>query len=90
MQVVICQNNTRALGRCCAALAHEMTHMFDYCRAKLDFTNLEHVACTEVSKIVWCLAFKLLEGSLLNKFPLFSFGFTDGCRFELQSLIIAH
>lgn len=29
-------------------LIHEMIHMFDYCRHKLDFTNLEHVACTEI------------------------------------------
>lgn len=30
-------------------IAHEMIHMFDYCRAKFDFNNLEHVACSEVS-----------------------------------------
>ena len=25
-----------------------MIHMFDFCRADVDFTNLEHLACTEV------------------------------------------
>lgn len=30
-------------------IAHEMIHMLDYCRAKFDFDNLEHVACSEVS-----------------------------------------
>jgi len=25
-----------------------MIHMFDFCRADVDFKNLEHLACTEV------------------------------------------
>lgn len=29
-------------------LAHEMIHMFDYCRHKMDFKNKEHLACTEI------------------------------------------
>ena len=29
-------------------LTHEMIHMFDYCVNKLDFRNLEHLACTEI------------------------------------------
>lgn len=29
-------------------IAHEMVHMFDHCRFKLDWHNLRHVACTEV------------------------------------------
>lgn len=29
-------------------LAHEMIHMFDYCRNELDFKNMEHLACTEI------------------------------------------
>jgi len=33
---------------CCNVLSHEMIHMFDFCRADVDFTNLEHLACTEV------------------------------------------
>lgn len=48
-QIVICQNNTASKDRILSVLMHEMIHMFDYCRAKFDFNNLEHVACSEVS-----------------------------------------
>jgi len=29
-------------------LLHEMIHMFDYCRNKLDVKNIDHLACTEI------------------------------------------
>ena len=29
-------------------LTHELIHAFDYCRADIDFNNLDHIACTEV------------------------------------------
>lgn len=29
-------------------LAHEMIHMFDYCRNDLNFKNMEHLACSEI------------------------------------------
>ena len=35
-------------ARQCGVMAHELLHMFDNCRAKFDYRNLEHVACTEV------------------------------------------
>ena len=35
-------------GIACNVLAHEFVHAFDYCRAKVDFENLEHLACTEI------------------------------------------
>jgi len=47
-QIVVCQNNSKFRPLCCAVLAHEMIHMFDFCRAKMDYKNLEHLACTEV------------------------------------------
>jgi inner membrane protease ATP23 len=47
-QVVICKNNSTSRDMCCAVLTHELIHMFDFCRAKVDFTNLEHLACTEI------------------------------------------
>ena len=30
-------------------LTHELIHAYDYCRAELDWNNLGHLACTEVS-----------------------------------------
>lgn len=47
-QIVICQNVATSKGMVQGILTHEMIHMFDYCRNKLDFKNLDHLACTEV------------------------------------------
>lgn len=47
-QIVICQNVTRSESMTQGVLSHEMIHMFDYCRNKLDFKNIEHLACTEI------------------------------------------
>ncbi len=30
-------------------LTHELVHTYDYCRADVDWDNLEHLACSEVS-----------------------------------------
>lgn len=49
-QIVVCQNGGMFRDRVMTTIMHEMIHMFDVCRAKFDFNNLEHVACTEVSK----------------------------------------
>ena len=47
-QIVVCSNKYMSKGQFMGTIGHEMIHMFDACRAKLDFTNPEHVACTEV------------------------------------------
>lgn len=47
-QIVICQNTARKEGIVQGILAHEMLHMFDYCNNKLDFKNIDHLACTEI------------------------------------------
>nr|CAG4642008.1 EOG090X0CKN [Eurycercus lamellatus] len=47
-QIVVCQNVARSQGMVQGVLTHEMIHMFDACRHKLDFKNIDHVACTEV------------------------------------------
>lgn len=47
-QIVICQNMCRMDGLVAGVLTHEMIHMFDHCRHKLDFSNIEHLACTEI------------------------------------------
>ncbi|XP_064473963.1 mitochondrial inner membrane protease ATP23 homolog [Ornithodoros turicata] len=47
-QVVICQNNARSEGVVQGTLAHELLHMFDQCRAKMDLKNMDHLACTEI------------------------------------------
>ncbi|XP_077302773.1 mitochondrial inner membrane protease ATP23 homolog [Arctopsyche grandis] len=47
-QIVVCQNSARSTGFVQGVLAHEMIHMFDYCRRELDFKNMEHLACTEI------------------------------------------
>ncbi|KAL0894041.1 hypothetical protein ABMA27_014103 [Loxostege sticticalis] len=47
-QIVVCQNVSTRKGMVQGVLAHEMIHMFDYCRNELDFRNMEHLACTEI------------------------------------------
>ncbi|KAA0192645.1 hypothetical protein HAZT_HAZT008399 [Hyalella azteca] len=47
-QIVVCQNMCKLEGLVAGVLTHEMIHMFDYCKHKLDFKNIEHLACTEI------------------------------------------
>lgn len=47
-QIVICQNVAKSEGIVQGILMHEMIHMFDYCRNKVDFKNIDHLACTEI------------------------------------------
>lgn len=47
---MLCENNVsqRSNEACCQVMAHELLHAFDKCRAKMDITKVEHMACTEV------------------------------------------
>ncbi|XP_067930215.1 mitochondrial inner membrane protease ATP23 homolog [Watersipora subatra] len=47
-QVVVCSNNSTKQKRVCNVLSHELIHAFDDCRAKMDLSNIEHLACTEI------------------------------------------
>ena len=52
--ILVCQNqfyNKRHLEE---TLSHELIHAFDHCRFKVDWYNLRHQACSEVS--LGCLA----------------------------------
>ncbi|XP_035729420.1 mitochondrial inner membrane protease ATP23 homolog isoform X2 [Vespa mandarinia] len=55
-QIVVCQNTAHSESKVQGVLAHEMIHMFDYCRNKLDFKNIDHLACTEIraANLVHC------------------------------------
>lgn len=44
----MCQNVSTRKGMVQGVLAHEMIHMFDYCRNDLNFKNMEHLACSEI------------------------------------------
>ncbi|KAK3579056.1 hypothetical protein CHS0354_029914 [Potamilus streckersoni] len=47
-QVVVCKNMSKTKNACCNVMAHELLHAFDACRAKVDFSDLQHLACTEI------------------------------------------
>ena len=47
-QIVICSNRCTDHSQVRRILFHELVHMYDFCSAKLDFTDLSHLACTEV------------------------------------------
>ncbi|XP_026809297.1 mitochondrial inner membrane protease ATP23 homolog [Rhopalosiphum maidis] len=64
-QVVICQNTATSKGTIQGVLTHELIHMFDNCTRKLDFRNIEHLACTEIraANLTHCgLVSSILEG----------------------------
>lgn len=47
-QVVLCENNIYSQGCMNDTLTHELIHAYDYCRANIEWNNLEHLACTEI------------------------------------------
>ncbi|XP_037071675.1 mitochondrial inner membrane protease ATP23 homolog [Pollicipes pollicipes] len=47
-QIVVCQNVARKESVVQGILVHELIHMFDFCTKKVNFENLEHLACTEI------------------------------------------
>ncbi|XP_043237434.1 mitochondrial inner membrane protease ATP23 homolog [Amphibalanus amphitrite] len=47
-QIVVCQNVARKENVVQGILVHELIHMFDFCTKKVNFANLEHLACTEI------------------------------------------
>lgn len=47
-KIIICQNRNKKDKQMYTTIAHELMHMFDYCRAEFDYRNLEHIACTEI------------------------------------------
>jgi hypothetical protein len=49
LQVILCHNRLSTYKEVELALAHELVHAYDFCRASnLDLTNCNHHACTEV------------------------------------------
>lgn len=47
-QIVLFSNRLHSTKEFCTIFQHELIHAFDYCRADLNFENLEHLACTEI------------------------------------------
>ncbi|XP_043744520.1 mitochondrial inner membrane protease ATP23 homolog isoform X3 [Cervus elaphus] len=48
-QIVLCQNNIRNQAHMNRVVTHELIHAFDHCRAHVNwFTNVRHLACSEV------------------------------------------
>ena len=47
-KVVLCENHLAKPDDMDRTLVHEMIHAFDMCRAKVNFRNGAHHACTEV------------------------------------------
>ncbi|XP_076381985.1 mitochondrial inner membrane protease ATP23 homolog isoform X2 [Megalopta genalis] len=53
-QIVVCYNTAPSQGLVQGVLAHEMIHMFDFCRHNLDPKNIDHLACTEIRAANLC------------------------------------
>lgn len=52
--ILMCQNRFMNKKHMEDTLAHEMIHAFDHCRFKVDWSNLRHHACSEVSLFLHC------------------------------------
>uniref|UniRef100_A0A6G1S6V0 Mitochondrial inner membrane protease ATP23 n=1 Tax=Aceria tosichella TaxID=561515 RepID=A0A6G1S6V0_9ACAR len=64
-QIIICYTESLNEHKIMATMMHEMVHMFDYCRVKFDFNNLEHVACSEIraANLTYCsISDRLMHG----------------------------
>lgn len=42
-------------------MAHELIHAFDHCRFKVDWNNLRHHACSEVSPLAVATTPQMLQ-----------------------------
>lgn len=47
--ILLCQDRVYYKKRMEDTMAHELIHAFDHCRFKVDWNNLRHHACSEVS-----------------------------------------
>jgi inner membrane protease ATP23 len=47
-QLIVCSNRCRSETKVEEILTHELVHMYDYCTAKVDFKDMDHLACTEI------------------------------------------
>lgn len=74
-QIVICKNSVITKNKVLSVMAHEMIHMFDFCRAKFDFNNLDHVACSEIraANLTYCSI-----SEKISKFGPYPLGGTHG------------
>eukprot|EP00462_Mataza_sp_D1_P019966 CAMPEP_0175128636 /NCGR_PEP_ID=MMETSP0087-20121206/5039_1 /TAXON_ID=136419 /ORGANISM="Unknown Unknown, Strain D1" /LENGTH=220 /DNA_ID=CAMNT_0016410721 /DNA_START=147 /DNA_END=807 /DNA_ORIENTATION=- len=48
VEVLMCQNHVKNQKNFNTVLTHELIHVFDTCRAHVDFTDCRHLACSEV------------------------------------------
>ena len=46
----LCENNIYNADNMTDVMTHELIHAFDNCRAKVDFLDPRHLACTEVRR----------------------------------------
>lgn len=50
--VVMCSGHFFNKKHMETTLAHELIHMYDQCKFKVDWSNLRHHACSEVSRLL--------------------------------------
>lgn len=47
-QAVVCENTVKTREKVEDVLVHELVHAYDHCRAKVNWTYLPHIACSEI------------------------------------------
>ncbi|KAH0825977.1 peptidase M76 family-domain-containing protein [Lanmaoa asiatica] len=68
--IVLCQNHPGSKRHLEDTLTHELIHMYDHCKFNVDWHNLRHHACSEVSpwnRFFFLSSFLLLTDCALQK-----------------------
>lgn len=51
--IVLCATSQMTKRDLQDTLVHELVHMYDHCKFKVDWSNLRHHACSEVSHVMF-------------------------------------
>lgn len=66
--VLLCQGNFWSKKHMEHTLTHELVHMYDHCKFKVDWSNLRHHACSEVSRVIFAARSRAVTGWLVPRF----------------------
>ena len=48
MQIVVCENHVYSAENVGVVVTHELIHMYDHCRARVDWQSGRQLACAEI------------------------------------------
>lgn len=66
MQIVLCENTIYSETCMSEVLTHELIHAYDFCRYNTNFSDVKHLACSEVSNYLLCAVYLFQEHSFID------------------------